>query len=306
MNGTEKTVALVAPGFAVSHDIWESTIACLTGQGFGVKAIGQNAQPIGRFAARDDDRARFLTQAFLDPDVDAVLCMRGGSGCSRVLDHLDIPALAHNRKPLIGYSDVTALHMALSQKTETPTIHGPMGIDFLGAAAERRSAVLAETLAGRFATAMTETDGLFIAQTGRFAGPLMGGNLTVFLSLIGTPEFHVPDGCVLFFEDVGEYDFRIDRAFVQLRRSGLLAKAGACLFGQTRLAGSDDPDAFRHIAMEHLACVTGPVVFDFPCAHGRMDMALPLGQICDVEAEAHAVRLDFAPPTAQALKSMAV
>ncbi|MEP3334048.1 LD-carboxypeptidase [Sedimentitalea sp.] len=294
------TIALVAPGFAVAPDIRETAIANLRSHGYGVKVFGRHEPADGRFAGTDAARARHLMQAYLDPEIDTIVCMRGGSGCSRILDHLDFGAIARNTKPLIGYSDVTALHMALTHEADNPVIHGPMGIDLLGAPAERSFQVLADIIARRFDTELTGADGLYIEQTGRFSGPLIGGNLTVFLSLIGTPEFHVPDRAVLFFEDVGEYDFRMDRAFVQLRRSGILRKAGACLFGHTRLAGSDDPDAFRQIAMSHLGDVTGPIVFDIPSAHDRMKLALPLGHICRVRANTHSVDLRFIPAAAEA------
>lgn len=286
----------------MTSDIWETAIGNLRSHGYGVKAFGQHEHADGRFAGTDVARARHLMQAFLDPEIDAILCMRGGGGCSRILDHLDFGTIARNPKPLIGYSDVTALHMALTHEADNPVIHGPMGIDLLGAPAERSFELLADIFAGRFDTELTGAAGLHIAQTGRFAGPLIGGNLTVFLSLIGTPEFHVSDRAVLFFEDVNEYDFRIDRAFVQLRRSGILSKAGACLFGYTSLAGSDDPDAFRQIAMSHLGDVTGPIVFDIPSAHDRMKLALPMGHICQVRADIHSVDLHFTLGAAKALR----
>ena len=303
MEGGKQTVALVAPGFAVASDITETVVANLRGCGYGVKTFGTYEPADGRFAGRDAARAQHLMQAYLDQEVDAILCMRGGSGCSRLLDYVDFCAIARNPKPLIGYSDVTALHMAIQQLADTPVIHGPMGIDLQGAQAEQSLEILRKIFVGQFNTELTEPDGINIVQTGRFAGPLIGGNLTVFLSLIGTPEFHVPDGSVLFFEDVGEYDFRMDRAFVQLRRSGILGKAGACLFGRTHLAGSEDPEAFRQIAMAHLGNVGGPIAFDVPSAHNHMKMALPIGQVCQVSADARSLDLHFPPATAAVLHS---
>lgn len=298
MDGGRETLALVAPGFAVAPDIWSKTVDGLRSRNYGVKTFGQNQPAHWRFAGDDHSRAQYLMQAYLDTSVDAILCMRGGSGCSRLLSHLDFFAIARHPKPLIGYSDVTALQMALSTLTDSQMVHGPMGLDLVGEDADHSFKALAQALSADFDVDLGPDDGVHIAQVGSFAGPLIGGNLTVFLSLIGTPEFHVPDHSVLFFEDVGEHDFRLDRALVHLSRSGILQKCGALLFGRTLLADSDDPSDFRRLAMTHLGDFLGPIVFDLPSGHGCMKLALPIGRFCQVRADTQSVSLQFGSATA--------
>src|SRR5690242_6224569 len=181
----------------------------------------------GYLAGSDDQRLADLNAAIADERVDTIWCIRGGYGAMRILDRVDYGALRQRPKPLIGYSDITALHAAIGRRCDLVSFHGPTaraaltsfsrdsleralcGADPLGTAAN------AETLRG-----------------GRARGKLVGGNLALLCSLAGTDFEPVYEDAILVLEDVNESVYRIDRMLTQLRLAGRLARCKGIVFGQ--------------------------------------------------------------------------
>ena len=283
---------LVAPSFAADPSIWTGCRALLQARGFDVIFFGQEATPDGRQAASDGARAAHLHAAFADPRVAAVLSLRGGCGASRLLDRLDFKAIGAADKPFIGYSDATALHMALRSQAELVSFHGPMAGDLADYADSDSRDALLDTLTGAHSgvslTALPNH-----GKPGRAEGLLVGGNLSVLTSLIGTPEFDIPNGAILLLEDVGEPDYRLDRALVQLARSGVLERCAAVLFGETTVAPGPVDIALPEIATPHLAAISGPVAFGLPVGHLRRNITLPLGTRVVLEVAEGTARLDW-------------
>jgi muramoyltetrapeptide carboxypeptidase len=225
-------------------------------------------------------RAAALRDYLERPDIDAVLAVRGGYGSAETLPFLDAAAIRTQRTALIGYSDVTALHVFLNCHAGMVSIHGPMIEGRLGkgqTAYDRASlagAVSCEPL-GR----MTP-DSLATIVEGEAGGPLLGGTLTQLCASLGTPfHFDPPMGHVLLLDEVGERPYRIRRMLTQLSQAGVFARASAVVIGQ--LPRCDEPGGAitgRDAFVDHLRDFPGPVVLGFPTGHSTDPLVtLPLG-----------------------------
>jgi muramoyltetrapeptide carboxypeptidase len=243
------------------------------------------------FLAGDDaTRLADLHAAFADPDIAAVLCLRGGWGSARLLDRIDSALLRANPKLFIGYSDITALH-ALLVREGAFAIHGPMAASDLaqgGAPDDARALfdlLMRPLPAGhRFAPALA-ADAWHVG--GRCSGRLVGGNLSIVASLLGTPWAWPSEGSILFLEDVSEAVYRVDRLLTQLRLAGVLQGARGFLLGS--FTEDADPAA---VLREHLAALGKPVLAGWPAGHGRPNRALPLGARVTLDASAGVLTLD--------------
>ncbi len=193
----------------------------------------------GYLAGTDAQRAADVNAMFADKTVRAILCVRGGWGCARILPLLDYAMIAKNPKPLIGYSDITALHMALQAKTGMVSFHGPNGLSVWGKQSfECFKPILFEGAKYSYRNPMPTEDRLVqkkwrtqIIRGGTARGKLIGGNLTVLSALVGTPYLPDFDGAILFLEDVAEAEYRIDRMLTQLALAGILKKLRGVIFG---------------------------------------------------------------------------
>lgn len=186
------------------------------------------------FSAPDQQRVDELHQAFTDPTIEGVMALRGGWGAARLLPLLDFDLLAKNPKPLIGYSDITTLHMALYAKTSMVSYHGPTANApfpkqtinaFWDVLSTRESIELALDNPD-----MNTIKGEALKQ-GKGSGRLLGGNLTILCSLLGTPWMPSLDGAILCIEDIGENVYRIDRMLTQLHLAGHLTNLQGLLLG---------------------------------------------------------------------------
>jgi muramoyltetrapeptide carboxypeptidase len=234
------TAILVSPATATAEsidiDVARETLESL---GLKVRLADHLRDRRGYLAGADRDRAADLNHAFADPDVQAVVAIRGGWGSARLLPHLDYDAIGSHPKVLLGYSDITALHMAISSRTGLVTFHGPVGAsgwNALTAGYVKRVLFDAEAVtfenSKEVGDALVQTD--FRTQTitpGVARGRLLGGNLTVLTAILGSP--YVPDftGSILFLEDVSEDLYRIDRMMTALSLAGVLGKIRGFVFG---------------------------------------------------------------------------
>lgn len=237
------------------------------------------------FSASDADRAADLQQMIDDPSVKAVIACRGGYGSVRLMPLLRLEELRWNPKWLVGFSDITTLHMALA-RLGVESIHGPMpGSKFFweepASAESLRQALFG--VAGRF-----DVPPHPLNIPGKAAGRMAGGNLTVLCSACGTLEAIVPEEpTILFIEEVNEHIYRIDRMLVQLLRSGALSNVVAVVVGDfTRMWGREQ---FGAGACETIAAALAPlgipVLFGFPAGHDRLNLAIYLGRRATVTVD---------------------
>jgi muramoyltetrapeptide carboxypeptidase len=291
------TIGIVAPASPPSDPAkLERGIDRLESLGYRVlRGATLNAR-MGYLSGDDDLRARDLQSMFENPDVGAIFCSRGGYGSTRVLDRLDYRAIARHPKIFVGFSDITALHMALLRKARLLTFAGPM------VAAEMEKG-MDDSTAGAFwpLIASPRVTARLAAQLvrrsrpvrgGRAEGVLVGGNMAVLMSLIGTPYEPRWDGAILFVEDVGENVYRIDRMFSQLRNAGILARVtGAILGGFTSIPDDTPNRELTEVLAEYLLPCGYPVLADLPFGHLVPKLTLPMGARIRLDAGRRTITL---------------
>ena len=255
--------------------------------------------------ARDDyvagdaqSRAHDVTALFADDEVNVVQMLRGGYGASQVVPLLDYDVIAANPKPFVGYSDVTALHVAIRQRTGLVTFYG-LGLTSMGAPKRE------ETDKEWFLRAMTATDALgdvparpddpYIGAlgSGRATAPLVGGCLWLLRETLGTPWEVELDEAILFFEDVHAPPWHVDGMLTQLRNAGKLERVKGIAIGEMHKSDASDQlepwlrsrsmeDVFEH----HLEPLGVPVLHNLPLGHGKHLWTLPLGVTATIDADA--------------------
>ena len=285
-------VALLCASSAVPAERLEPAIAAVRAMGLEpvVYPTCYDGTRHGYFAGTDAQRARDLTDAFAAPDIRGVICIRGGYGAGRVLPMLDWDELARHPKPLFGYSDVTALHIALQQCCGLVTYHTPMpstswytGLDSFTEGYLRRA------LFGGL-TGMLDMGGQVRALVpGRAEGPLCGGNLSLVCDSLGTPWEIDTRGKLLFLEDVGEKTYRVDGMLTQLRNAGKLDDCAGVLLGYWTDCPPEDPErtlTLDEIFAEVVLPAGKPVLAGLACGHSLPTMSLPLGAAARMDADA--------------------
>jgi muramoyltetrapeptide carboxypeptidase len=297
------TVALVAPASAtfLQAEI-EAALALVEALGLKPKPGAHLTSRHGYLAGRDEERAADVNAAFADPEVRGVLAIRGGWGSARLLPHLDFAAVARQPKILLGYSDVTALLLALHARTGLVTFHGPIGLSawtpFTAGLARR---LLFEADAPEYRNLVVD-DGRLVPRQhrtrtltpGSARGRLLGGNLTVLAHLVGTP--YLPDwrGALLFLEDVHEEIYRIDRMLTHLRLAGILGAVAGVVFGT---CSECDPGqgygslTLEEVLDEHLKPLGVPAYSGAMIGHIDDQFTLPVGLEAELDARAGTLRL---------------
>ncbi len=285
-------VGIAAPASAFEREALARGCRVLEALGFRPRLPAGLFAAQGPFAGGDAHRARLLESLFADPEVEAVLCARGGWGSMRILAHLDYEAIAARPKALIGGSDASALLAAVSERSGLVVFHGPMAAGLAEAAPETRAGLVRALCSGAPITLRLKRRQ--VLRLGRAAGRLAGGNLTTLCHLAGTP--FAPDfrGRILFLEDRGEAPYRIDRMLTQMRLAGMLAGVRGVVLGSFRDCGP----------IEEIAGIVGdafggrrlPIVACLYAGHSEPNRTLPLGTQALLDTEA--LRLTVAPGTA--------
>jgi muramoyltetrapeptide carboxypeptidase len=277
------TIGVVAPASPPSDPAKiDRGILYLLSRGYRVVRGESLDARMGYLSGEDALRARDLTGMFGNPEIGAIFCTRGGYGTARILDLLDYRLIARHPKILVGFSDITALHMALLRRSRLLSFAGPMvaaemekGMD------ESTSAAFWPLMASPRANVRLAPDFLASSRTmrgGRAEGTLIGGNLAVLMSLMGTPYEPRWDGSILFMEDVGENVYKIDRMLAQLRNAGVLRRIAGTLLGTFTAIPEDEPNRELWDVLEEYLLPTGiPVLADIPFGHIVPKMTLPMG-----------------------------
>ena len=267
------TVALVAPAGPADGDRVAAGAEVLASWGLRVRpAVEPGTAPYPWLVDHDEARAEALADAWLDPEVAAVWCVRGGFGAHRILDLLDWHALAlATPKLLIGFSDVTALHQAFASRLGVATVHGPMAASLADRDRATRDAFRALLLDG----GAVDVPAVALVD-GEAEGPLVGGNLTVLATSSGTPLTHPAAGSIAVLEDVGEHPYRLDRSITQLLRAGWFDGVRGVVLGEFTDCGPD-PDGVRRLLADRLGTLGVPILADARIGHEDTNLAVPLG-----------------------------
>jgi muramoyltetrapeptide carboxypeptidase len=301
------TIAFVAPaGPADAEKVGKAKVR-FEKMGFKVKVPPTLTNRKDRYlAGSDGDRAAELNAAIKDKAVQAVFAVKGGYGLTRILDRIDYDAIRQNPKIIAGFSDITALHLAVARKCRLVTFHSPMpqyGLyrDDVGFAYS--SDVFWRTLradrypkggGGYTVPLPDDRPKPHRLAGGKAKGRLVGGNLTLISATMGTPYQIEAEGNVLLVEDTGEKAYRIDRMLSQLRLAGLLDKFSGFVIGTFDGADEAELDA---VLREYFGRRKVPVLVNYPVGHTPFNATLPHGGLVEVDADALTVRV-LEPPVA--------
>ncbi|MBR4674766.1 MAG: LD-carboxypeptidase [Victivallales bacterium] len=266
---------------------------------WGIRTIlPRPATPLPYLSGTDEERIRMFYEVLDNPQVDALMALRGGYGVTRILDDLDWKRIRQRDIPIIGYSDVTALHLAAWKNGCTKQIHGPMLCSTFGYAeedtataqtAEISAKALCDCLAG-IPFPMLPGEKLEALKPGKATAPIIPMNFTLLRSLIGTPHFPSLDNTILLVEDVDEAAYSVDRMLAQLRSANILQKLAGLLFGQFTNGEHSEllPELFQHYAKY----VNGPVASGLPVGHGKPITSIRFGATITLETDEKRVKLN--------------
>lgn len=294
------TILLVSPSSPLSPDQPVEEIAAAV-ERLGFRAVigaSCTARPAasGYAAAPPEVRAADLNGGFADPAIDAVWCTRGGETAWQLLPFLDYGCIAAHPKPFIGFSDVTTLHLALQRRCGLATFHGPTANQILRWGEEQfswRSLWAALSMDRSLALENPPGEPIRVLRPGRAGGVLTGGNLSLAVQTMGTPEQLDAQGKILYLEDVGEQVYALERMLAQLLRGGVLESAAALVFGA--FTGCPNHAREDYGPEELLRDLFGrwprPVLYNVRSAHCRPMATLPLGAACTVEGEGEIGRI---------------
>ena len=287
------TIAVIAPSSSASAEAFERALANVATLGMKAK-VGKYARGSNDFfSGTDKERLHDLHWAFSDKEINGVWCVRGGSGAPRLLPDIDYSLIKKNPKIFIGYSDITALHMAISQQTGLVTFHGPVASSEFSdyTKANFVNTVMNGTTNHKIMPSefnVSQASALFkpnVITPGKARGRLVGGNLSLLSALAGTPyALRDVKGAILFAEDINEPPYKVDRLFTQLRQScDMRSLAGVALgvFSSSQSATDAETALTLKVLKDRLGDLGIPVISGLSFGHIRDNCTLPMG----VEAE---------------------
>jgi muramoyltetrapeptide carboxypeptidase len=293
-------VGLVRPATAAFvREPVEIMVDALQSLGFEV-VLGENYfARHGYFGGIDADRAADINHFFSDPDIRMIVAS-GGWGGARLLPLIDYDNIRNNPKIFLGYSDVTALLTAIHARTGLVTFHGPAPLDIFSADYFRRVVMNGEVVSMQNPTRITEDT---LVQTenrvrtitsGKASGRILGGNLTVLTTIIGSPYLPEWDNSILFLEDVNEAVYRVDRMLTQLSLAGVLGKLRGFVFGRCTECGPGEGYGaltMEQVLREHIEPLGIPAFSGTMIGHIEQQFTIPLGIEVEIDADAGSIRM---------------
>ncbi|MFA6955862.1 MAG: LD-carboxypeptidase [Thermoanaerobaculia bacterium] len=273
------TIAVLAIASPSAKERIEPAAAALRARGFDVRIASNSYVRVRGYLAGDDAvRLDSLNSALRDDDIDAIFFARGGYGTMKLLDGVDYAAIARDPKPVVGYSDITALNQAMASRAGVASFHGPMlNTDFFEGLSREVDEWLWAGLSGASPLVWRFDDANVLAQ-GEAEGSLFGGCLSLTTALLGTPYDFWIDGGIWFWEDVTEPAYRIDRMLTTLRLSGRLAALRGVVIGKLRECGVGEHDELETLYSEFFGSLGIPVLRDMPFGHFGNNLLLPIGR----------------------------
>ena len=299
------TVGVITPSSSIGREELEKALQNLKSLGLKVELTPNVRVKKGFLAGTDEQRLDDLHAMFANPEIDAILCARGGYGSQRLLDKINYDLIRKNPKIFVGYSDITALHIAIHQQTGLITFHGPnAGSTYSPFTQSHFQALLFNNeLPYSVSCSDEQLDPLnrgvgYTITPGKASGALVGGNLTIISTLMGTP--YQPDfsGKIVFLEDIGEAPYRIDRMLTQLLLVDAFKQASGIALGIFRDCEEepDDPDfidtlSLKEVLQERLQSLGIPVMYGLPFGHIMDNGVIPYGVEATLDAEALSLTL---------------
>lgn len=290
------TIGIVAPASGIAPSDIKSNVEMLKSLGFNVELGNAISKGFRYLSAPDNVRAAEFMEFIERPDIDCILCARGGYGVMRILPMLDFEAIRRHPKIVMGYSDITALLIAIEQISGVVAFHGPVASSSFDPFTTESFlktifAPSAEPVSPKTFTSVTYTDSSFITLCqGKGSGRLVGGNLSMVVSTLGTPYEIDTAGALLFLEEITEEPYRIDRMLTQLWLSGKLHQCAGIALGQFKnceASGQSDIElsfTLHQVLEARIASLGIPSAYGLPFGHVKSKMTLPLGIRAELDA----------------------
>lgn len=286
------TIGVIAPAGPVSRERVKIGRSALESIGFKVKLGHSCFSSYGYLSGKDEVRARDVNEMFGDNEVQGIICLRGGYGTTRLLNLIDYENIKSNPKVFVGYSDITALHIAFNQKCGLGTFHGPMVASDMAEGIDHFSRI-------SLVDAITKTKPLGIIENpegelikslapGIAEGELVGGNLSLICASLGTAFEISTKGKILFLEDIGEKPYKIDRMLIQLLNAGKLQELEGIVLGDWSDCRSDEGEqslSLMEVFSDILKPLNIPIIYNIKAGHCYPKLTLPLGVLSRVDGE---------------------
>lgn len=275
------TIGIVAPASPESPETIDSKIEVFKNLGFKIKKGKHLYDKNGYLAGNDEDRANDLNSMFLDKNVDAIVCLRGGYGSIRMVPYLDLKSIRNNPKPFFGYSDITLLLNYISNKCNFPTFHGPMitsNLDDLTTKEYFLKLLTHDKMKIIYNLNDICCDNYLIWNKKDFSGNIVGGNLSIICSTIGTPYEINFNNNILLIEDVDESPYAVDRMLSQLISCGKIKKLSGIIVGYfTDCINKNNNITVEDILKEKLSPFNIPIIQGVKIGHDYPNITFPIG-----------------------------
>lgn len=289
-------IALVAPGSYISEKELQDSVTNLSDLGFQVTFSEKLTLQHGYFSGTDQQRADDLMDMFERDDVDAIMCVRGGYGCARILPLLDYSVIKKHPKILIGYSDVTALLYGIFRKTGLITFHGPVATSTFNefSVSNFKKVLMNPETKVKFYNANPSSDdniyGVKTIVSGKAKGRLIGGNLSILVSLIGTKYDVDYSDKIVFIEEIGEEPYRIDRMITQLIQADKFKNAAGVMMGIFSKCEPKEKDpsfsksfSLMDVLLDRFSGMNIPVVYGMSFGHVKDKFTIPFGALSELD-----------------------
>jgi len=297
-------IALVTPGSYITEEEKQESIDNIRNLGFNVDYSDRLMQKNGYFSARDEERAADINEMFERKDIQGIMCARGGYGCARILPYLDFDLIRNNPKPFIGFSDVTALYFAIYKYSRLITFHGPVGVStFSRFSVNNFINVLLEPnenleLVNSRSDNNYNIYGITTISEGTAEGELIGGNLSIVTSVIGTDYDVDFKNKIVFLEEFIEEPYRIDRMLTQMLQAGKFNNAAGIALGIFKMCESDETNpSFKNsfnlmeVLKDRLGNLGIPVVYGLSFGHVVDKFTLPVGVKVELNTKSQQLKL---------------
>ena len=285
-------IYITAPAKAIEKEYVLYSKAFFEKHGFRVLLSEHCLGTNNYFSGTDDERLADLQFGIDNPEIKAIVCARGGYGCIRIVDRIQWASMLREPKWLVGYSDITIFHQRL-QRFELQSIHGTMPFNFEKNSPEALETLLAAMKGEEYSITCS---GHKLNQLGTVKGKLVGGNLSILYSLLGTDDQIDYSNTILFIEDLSEHLYHIDRMLFAFEKAGVFNKIkGLIVGGMTDLKDTDTPfgETIEEIILHHFKYRKIPIAFNFPAGHIDDNRALKLGSFSELIVDDLKTTLNF-------------
>ena len=277
----DSTIGIISPSYWLDEKVLKQTSKHFTDLGYKIILGSSNFLRDSPFAGTPQDRAKDIHEMFKNPKVDAIICARGGYGANKVLPLLNYDLIKNNPKIFLGYSDITAFLLSISQKTELITFHGPMLSSFKENFIDYNYLHMLQVLQleNKRKIFSSPTSPVKVLRSGIGRGTIWGGNMTLIINRLGTPNALSTENIILFLEDVNEYFYSFERNLIHMYESKMLNNIKGLIIGEL-YNFKDEPVPFRkntdEIVMDICNKLDIPIISNFPCGHGKYKCTLPI------------------------------